>query len=241
MATSIEADDDIPKLSASTLAVLGDFYSEREHNEKRFEDLKVEMEQQQPKTPLSMDMFSEDWNASQFWYSDETATTLAEQLLDGATAETKIAIVSAPSVFVQLKNLLASQHKTPKVTLLEFDQRFSVFREFVRYDFQSPIKLPGEMKGTYDRVLCDPPFLSTDCQTKAALTVRWLSKASAPEPQNAGPQWIACTGERMEGLIHKLYPGIKTTTFQPRHTQDRLSNDFRCYANFDCQIWKLGK
>lgn len=47
--------------------MLEDFYSEREQNEKRFEDLKVQMEQQQPKTPLSMDMFSEDWNASQFW------------------------------------------------------------------------------------------------------------------------------------------------------------------------------
>ena len=72
-----------------------------------------------------MDMFSEDWNASQFWvkmahsdatsifpfvhyvqYRDETATLLAEQLLDGATDDTAIAVVSAPSVFIQLKNIL---------------------------------------------------------------------------------------------------------------------------------------
>lgn len=53
-----------------------------------------------------MDAFTEDWNVSQFWYSDETATVLARQLLDGATDETKIAVVSAPSAFVQLKNLL---------------------------------------------------------------------------------------------------------------------------------------
>ena len=39
-------------------------------------------------------------------YSDETATTLARQLLDGATDESRIAVVSAPSAFVQLKNLL---------------------------------------------------------------------------------------------------------------------------------------
>ncbi len=55
------------ELSADTLAVLEDFYSQREQTEKRFEDLKLQMEQQQPKTPLSMSMFSEDWNASQFW------------------------------------------------------------------------------------------------------------------------------------------------------------------------------
>jgi hypothetical protein len=56
-----------------------------------------------------MDAFTEDWNASQFWYNDETATTLAQQLLDGATDDTKIAVVSAPSAFIQLKNLMVSR------------------------------------------------------------------------------------------------------------------------------------
>lgn len=41
-------------------------------------------------------------------YSDETADLLARQLLDGATPETSIAVVSAPSVFVALKNILVS-------------------------------------------------------------------------------------------------------------------------------------
>jgi len=53
-----------------------------------------------------MDAFTEDWNASQFWYNDDTATVLARQLLEGATDNTKIAVVSAPSAFIQLKNLL---------------------------------------------------------------------------------------------------------------------------------------
>ncbi|KAI4121517.1 MAG: hypothetical protein LQ338_006314 [Usnochroma carphineum] len=240
MAELKENEDDIPKLSADTLAVLGDFYSERAQDEKRFEDLKAQMEQQQCETPLSMNMFSEDWNASQFWYSDDTATLLARQLIDGATTDTKIAIVSAPSAFIQVKNQLASASEVPQITLLEFDQRFDVFREFVHYDFQSPTKLPGDLKGKFDRVLCDPPFLSTDCQTKAALTVRWLSKKNALKPQESSSRWILCTGERMEELIHKLYPGIRTTTFRPRHAQDRLSNDFRCYANFESEIWKMG-
>ena len=39
-------------------------------------------------------------------YSDETAAHLARQLLDGATPEMQIVVVSAPSVFVQLKNLV---------------------------------------------------------------------------------------------------------------------------------------
>jgi hypothetical protein len=56
--------------------------------------------------PLSMSDFAEDWNASQFWYNDATATLLAERLLDGVTHETSIAVVSCPSVFVQMKNLI---------------------------------------------------------------------------------------------------------------------------------------
>ncbi|CAL8577702.1 Protein-lysine N-methyltransferase efm5 [Xanthoria parietina] len=58
--------------------------------------------------------------------------------------------------------------QAPRMSLLEFDQRFSMFKEFVHYDFQSPTKLPGDFKAAYDRILCDPPFLSADCQTKGA-------------------------------------------------------------------------
>lgn len=39
-------------------------------------------------------------------YSDETAKTLAEELLRGTDGKKTIAVVSAPSVFVQLKNIL---------------------------------------------------------------------------------------------------------------------------------------
>ena len=55
-----------------------------------------------------MDLFTESWQDSQFWYKDETATILAEQLLDDVTEDSKIAVVSAPSVYIQLRNLLVS-------------------------------------------------------------------------------------------------------------------------------------
>jgi hypothetical protein len=72
-----------------------------------------------------MDAFEEDWNESQFWvscippselylqsnaqeYSKETASILANQLLAGSTRDTTIAVISAPSAFIQLKNVLVS-------------------------------------------------------------------------------------------------------------------------------------
>ena len=67
------------------------------------------------------------------------------------------------------------------------------------------------------------------------MTVRYLSKVGS---DSKALHIIVCTGERMEELIHRLYPGIRTTTFEPRHNQDRLSNDFRCYANYEGTAWE---
>lgn len=49
---------------------------------------------------------------------------------------------------------------------------------------------------------------------------------------------IVCTGERMESLVTKLYgkAGLRTTTFEPKHSKG-LSNEFRCYANFESDAW----
>ncbi|KAF1843827.1 uncharacterized protein K460DRAFT_418824 [Cucurbitaria berberidis CBS 394.84] len=233
----IQDDNDMPQLSAGALDALKDFYGERDARQKQFEELRGQAEDEF-EGKLSMEAFTEDWNASQFWYSDETATVLARQLLDGATNDTRIAVVSAPSAFIQLKNLLASEEYQcqPQIKLLEYDERFAVFKEFVRYDFEKAIQLPVELRGTFDAIICDPPFLSQDCQTKAALTVRWLAKAWNPEALRL----IVCTGERMETLVtDKLYGKVGTTTtnYEIKHAKG-LSNEFRCYANFECDAWK---
>jgi hypothetical protein len=68
---------------------------------------------------------------------------------------------------LQLIGKASGEHKCrPEIKLLEIDERFGVFKEFVRYDFEKAIQLPAEMKGAFDRIICDPPFLSEDCQTK---------------------------------------------------------------------------
>ncbi|KAF9639431.1 hypothetical protein BFW01_g11237 [Lasiodiplodia theobromae] len=237
---SIHDYDDVPQLSAHALSALEEFLGERDQRAKQFEDLKTAAEDEFGKSsqPLTMEAFTEDWNASQFWYNDETATILAKQLLDGATDDTKIAVVSAPSVFIQLKNLLRSgEYKArPEVKLLEFDERFGVFKEYVPYDFVYPTRLPPDLKGQFDRIICDPPFISVDCQTKAALTVRWLAKSW----DSCAQRLIICTGERMESMICKLYgkAGVRTTDFEIQHS-NCLNNEFRCYANYEARdIWK---
>ncbi|KAK1251372.1 hypothetical protein MKX07_006851 [Trichoderma sp. CBMAI-0711] len=231
-----DSDDEPITLSSHALEALRAFEAEREEHQAKFQKLQAEAESNN--SLLSIDTFAEDWNESQFWYSDETANILATELLRDATSDMTIGVVSAPSVFVALKNILRSKSddEKPKLVLLEHDNRFGVFPEFSFYDFQQPVKLPGHLKGSIDRIICDPPFLSEDCQTKAALTVRWLLKPTGTGPP---PRLIVCTGERMESLILKLYKalGVQTTAFEPKHTRG-LSNEFYCYANFECPSWK---
>lgn len=47
----------------------------------------------------------------------------------------------------------------------------------------------------------------------------------------------------MEGLVtEKLYGkvGTRTTDYEIKHAKG-LSNEFRCYANFECEEWKWAK
>lgn len=69
------------------------------------------------------------------------------------------------------------------------------------------------------------------------MTVRWLSKSWGVEESDQ--KLILCTGERMETLVTKLYraQGLATTDYEPRHSNG-LSNEFLCYANYECEHWK---
>jgi len=111
-------------LSGDALAALQDFYTERSKELDAFEHLRSTINHGDKSAPLSILTFKEDWNASQFWvklptisliyptnnqqFTDETAELLARQLLQGSTSDSAIAIISAPTVFIQLQHLLVN-------------------------------------------------------------------------------------------------------------------------------------
>ncbi|KAI0443073.1 putative N6-adenine methyltransferase-domain-containing protein [Xylaria telfairii] len=242
-ATEKEKREDRKTLSGDALAALQEFYAERDAQTEKLEKLKAlvaEADAGDGERELSIHTFTEDWNESQFWYSDETANLLATQLLDGTSDDSVVAVVSTPSVFVALKKIMATPEYTgpkPKTYLLEHDYRFAVFPEFIFYDFAHPFKLPAHLKGTVDRMICDPPFLSDDCQTKMAMTLRWLARPETATSSSIGLRVLICTGERMEALVNRLYRPLHvcTTTYEPAHSG--LKNEFLCYANFECDAW----
>lgn len=69
--------------------------------------------------------------------------------------------------------------------LFEYDDRFAVHgSDFIFYDYKSPLSIPRELASSFDLVIADPPFLSEECLTKTAVTIKFLMKEKI----------ILCTG-----------------------------------------------
>lgn len=219
------------------MAALQEFKNEEAERTEKFNKLFQSAETDfDERKQLSIDDFKEDWQLSQFWYSDSTADTLLDALLEGATEDTVICIASAPSVYAIMNKRDPSTIPTKHIYLFEFDKRFELLSgkdHFGFYDYNEPSNFREDLKGKVDRLLIDPPFLEAECQLKSSQTAKLLLK-------DQSSKLISCTGERMKENVLKNYPGIKVTDFYPEH-KNGLSNEFRCYANFDCSKWKMLK
>ncbi|XP_030056149.1 EEF1A lysine methyltransferase 1 isoform X2 [Microcaecilia unicolor] len=209
----MEANDDneVIQLSTEALAALQEFYQEQQ------------VKASQVLNDHSFGSVEEDWQLSQFWYSDETALCLAKEAVAAAGKGGRIACISAPSVYQKLKEL---NTKDLSVFILEYDRRFSMYGdEFVFYDYNNPLKLPDTLEPhSFDVILADPPYLSEECLRKTSETIKYLKKGKI----------ILCTGAVMEDRVAKFL-GLKMCKFIPKHARN-LSNEFRCYVNYKCGL-----
>ncbi|VDD97412.1 unnamed protein product [Enterobius vermicularis] len=209
-------DDDTPCLSQHTLSALAEFYAER-------------------KTSKDENNVEEDWQVfvtfqlSQFWYSKETAETLAAECITAVEAGGNIACVSCPTLMEGLVKSERIRSKKLLVKLLEYDLRFaSVYpTQFIFYDYKSPLALPEGCCKMFDLIVIDPPFLSDECFIKMAQTVRLLSKSSATKI-------ILCTGTIMRPMVERLFKAHQCS-FSPSHRRN-LANEFACFANYQTSI-----
>lgn len=204
------ADDDIPRLPQDTLAVLQQFYDEQ--------------------TKVEENSVSENWQLSQFWYDDETATLLAREvlrLLPKNNSDEAVAFISCPTAYEKLREIGFGDRT---VKLLEYDKRFGIRypEHFVHYDYKQPTELPFEYVARFGVIVVDPPFLADECIEKTSETVRWLSKSVSSS------KLIVCTGAVMKKKCKELL-NVDQIKFQPKHANN-LANEFRCYTNFRPQI-----
>lgn len=237
----MDSDDEPLTLSAHALAALQLFKEEEKSRKEQFDKLHKELEDRFEQ--MTIHAFKEDWQLSQFWYLDETADILGKALLEGADENTVICIASAPSVYAAIKKFPKEEVPTEHIYLLEFDKRFEVLGgkdHFFFYDYNHPEQIPSVLRNKCHRLLIDPPFLEEECQTKSSQAARNLLVEDDGLLTQSGSKrfkLISCTGERMRQIMQKTYPETRLTSFLPEH--DRLSNEFRCYASFECQYWKF--
>ncbi|CUM67145.1 uncharacterized protein PRCAT00004836001 [Priceomyces carsonii] len=244
----MDSDDDSLTLSSHALSALAEFRREEKEKVEQLEKLYKEADEnfKSTKKKISIDAFQEDWQLSQFWYSDETAAKLGRALLEGADEDTVIVVASAPSVYAAIKNFSESTIPTKHIYLLEYDKRFEILAgssHFRFYDYTKPKDIPNELRHKCHRLLIDPPFLEETCQRNSAIAARELltiEKTSVTAKGDRKYKLISSTGERMKNLIEKEYPETRMTDFIPEH-KNGLSNEFRCYASFECSEWKFSK
>ena len=101
-------DDDAPQLSADTFSALQEFYKEQEEKEEILRELNSSVIGVgiNLNTAKEYNCVSEDWQLSQFWYDDKTASDLAEEVIRIAEANGKfssIACVSCPTLFTAIR------------------------------------------------------------------------------------------------------------------------------------------
>lgn len=94
--------------------------------------------------------------------------------------------MSAPSVYLKLKQGVVEGWDRVSAVLLEFDRRFAAYgHDFVFYDYNEPLALQARLPPhSFDVVLADPPYLSKECLEKVAQTIKYLSKGKV----------LLCTG-----------------------------------------------
>ncbi|CAG5131573.1 unnamed protein product [Candidula unifasciata] len=206
------------RLSNAAADALQEFFLERELEDERLAEAQMgHITDFQPQ---------EDWQLSQFWYDDKTAEILAREALAVAGEYGRIACVSSPTVY---RKLVGLKSLNVEVKCLEYDRKFEMFgNDFIFYDFNEPLDLDTCLKNHFDVVIADPPFLSEECLTKTALTLKYLARDKI----------ILCTGAVMESLALKLL-NVSPCEFRPTH-QKQLQNEFLCYTNYESETLNSG-
>ncbi|CAA7060697.1 unnamed protein product [Microthlaspi erraticum] len=170
-----------------------------------------------------VELVTEDWRLSQFWYEPETAETVAEEVvtLSSRFSGGRIACIACPTLYVYLKKRDPSLH----VQLLEYDMRFERYGdEFTFYDYNEPEDLPLQLRHCFHIIVADPPYLSKECLERVGQTISFLASP-------VDSLLLLLTGEVQRDRAAELL-GVRPCVFKPHHTS-KLGNEFRLFISYD--------
>ncbi|KAK7468307.1 Protein-lysine N-methyltransferase efm5 [Stygiomarasmius scandens] len=230
-----------PALDAGTLSILDQFLSAKAEEETLFNSLSEQAaalevaglaldDEKEEKPMISVEeyrkAFGEDWQLSQFWYSTQFATTLAESIHSLCEPNSTIAFLCCPTAFVAFQH----EYSYKNAYLLEFDQRFSVLapKLYIPYDLDEPDVFPDSLREKVDLAIVDPPFLNEITNKKLTQTLRQILHP-------ARGKLLIITSTSAEPILEKVYTEaplgpLRKTALDVEHGQ--LANDFASYGSW---------
>lgn len=139
----------------------------------------------------------EDLN--QYWYSNRSIDAMVRDVESVCAGDdTTCAFLSTPSVYFSL-----SKPVRARSWCFDLDEQWQNDRGFVRYDFNEPTSFPNhdQLKGTFDMVVIDPPFITREVWENYTETAKFLLK-----PGGGGDGIDDCR----ERAIHERVVGMRT-------------------------------
>jgi len=109
----------------------------------------------------------ENATLNQYWYSPATVAVLVAEVLQHGT---RAAFVSTPSVFFSLPPCALKDCSR----VFDIDPQWKGNAAFTAYDFRAPLAVPKELLHSFDFVLIDPPFITSEVLQAYASTTRLL-------------------------------------------------------------------
>ena len=172
---------------------------------------------------LNMTLKDENPNLNQYWFSEDTRETLCNAVRESISLKggstTRVAFLSTPSLYFTL-----SDEERKQCTLLDYDTTLSSQNcdSYVFYDFNYPTSIDANLRGLFDVIVIDPPFISQSVWESYAITVSLLAKE--------GAHIICTTVAENEALMKRLFNCHKTN-FAP--SVPNLTYQYNTYANFE--------
>ena len=145
--------------------------------------------------------------ACQFWYTEDTARTVARAVVQAAGAGGAFACVACPSLFRALRTFFPDV----RAQLLEYDTRFQALGCFSAYDYREPRAVLPELHGAFDVVVADPPYLvraSASHPEAGSLALSATLKFHCSMNGNATQQQLLCTERATKQQNSCCKPGL---------------------------------
>ena len=160
---------------------------------------------------------------NQYWYSEKSiaaltsaAIQLASQGAAPGAPPRRVAFLSTPSLYFSLPAPARAPH-----VVLDLDEQWSADPGFHRFDFnEGAAGVPAALRGAFDAVAIDPPFITAAVWEKYAEAARALLRE--------GGRVLCTTVAENEGLLAGLFPGCRAAPFQP--SIPRLVYQYNCFC-----------